>query len=169
MDSACISQGQIGLERVFPIGSQVIVAAFDATVYKKQTVADSVRRLETSYRNQGSIVRNDLFEAFRASASTVFDYSNFTVKKPTADDETVEYESKLSLLKFELQKDLARLTQTTEKTKRLNILKRLVYYPFPYELPFRILAHTYLPPGNELELLEMKWEQRKQEISSRNK
>ncbi len=34
MDSDCSSQGQTGLERVFPIGSQVRVIASDATIYK---------------------------------------------------------------------------------------------------------------------------------------
>jgi hypothetical protein len=169
MYTDCSSQGQTGLERVFPIGSQVRVVAFDATIYKKQSVEDSISRLETTYYNHGSIVRNDLKEGFRASANSVFDYSGFNIEKPTITEEIIKYESKVSLLKFELQKDLARLTQTTQKTERLNILKRLIYYPFPYELPFRTLANTYLKPGKELQSLEIEWEQHKKEITSRYK
>lgn len=165
----CSSQGQTGLEKVFPIGSQVRVVAFDATIYKKQTVEDSVSRLETTYYNGGSVVRNDSKDGFRASADPVFDYSSFTVEKPTNTEDVIKYESKVSLLKFELQKDLARLTQTTQKHERLDILKRLVHYPFPYELPFRILAHTYLKRGKELQSLEAEWEQHKKEVTSRYK
>jgi hypothetical protein len=169
MQSDCSSQGRTGLERVYPIGSQVRVIAFNATIYKKQSNANSITRLEISYYNHGSLVRNDLSEAFRASANSVFDYSTFKVEKPTEVKETLEYESKISLLRFELQKDLARLTQTTQKTERLSILKRLIRYPFPYDLPFRVLAHTYLEPGEELRSLETEWERRKQEIVSRYK
>ncbi len=123
----CSSQGVTGLEKVFPLGSQVRVVAFDATIYKKQSVVESTIRLETSYFNHGTIVRNDLNKAFRTSATSVFDYSGFSLEKPTTTDEVSSYSLKLSLLEFELQKDLARLTQTKSKVERLNILKRLVY------------------------------------------
>ncbi len=165
----CSSQGQIGLEKVFPLGSQVRVVAFDATIYKKQSTADSTIRLETSFYNHGRLVRNDLNKTLRVTASSVFDYSVFSIEKPTSAEEINEYESKISLLRFELQKDLARLTQTKKQSERLNIMRRLVVYPFPYELAFRTLAHTYLKSGKELQSLEMKWAKHKQEIALRYK
>ena len=165
----CSSQGVTGLEKVFPLGSQVRVVAFDATIYKKQSVVETTIRLETSYFNNGTIVRNDSKEAFRTSATSVFDYSGFALEKPKTTEEEKNYSLKLSLLEFELQKDLARLTQARSKVERLDLLKRLVYYPFFYGLAYKTLAHTYLRPGKELQSLEKKWEQRKQEAVVQNK
>jgi hypothetical protein len=84
------------------------------------------------------------------------------MKNPKTGEEQRSYDSKYWLLQFELKKDMARLATTKSKDERLAVLKRLVYYPFPWQLAFKTLAHTYLKPGKELESLERKWEERKQ-------
>ncbi|HEY8559390.1 MAG TPA: hypothetical protein VIL74_03220 [Pyrinomonadaceae bacterium] len=61
------------------------------------------------------------------------------------------------------------MATTEARGGRLNVLKRLVYYPFPFDLAFKTLARTYLEPGKELDALEKEWERRKQEAASRSR
>lgn len=161
LQSDCSLRGATGIEQSFPIGSQVRVIANEANIYKKQFIKDAVTRLETSYLQDTTIVRNDLGE-FRTTANSVFDYSSFVLKKPTTDKEWEIYDSQLSLMEFELQKDEVRLALSTSTTYRLKILKRLADYPYIYDLSYRTLLHTYLKPGQELETLEKKWLERLQ-------
>jgi len=167
--SDCSLQGVTGLERSFPLGSQVRVVAFDSTIYKKQPSPDSAIRLEASYYNRGSLVRNDLNEAFRSSAESVFDYAGLSMRNPVTDAERETYDSKIRFLDFELQKDLIRLATTKSRSERLSVLKRLVYYPFPHGFAFKSLAHTYLKPGKDLSALEKKWEEHIQELAKQTK
>ena len=158
----CSLQGETDLKQNFPVGSKVRVIAEEASIYKKDS-DDSITRLETSVKNQGSITRNDLDESLQTSANSFYDYSSFAVKKPTTPEEEILFYSKLELLKFELQKDLARLLEAKTEDERLKVMERLVYYPHIYAVPYHTLAQAYLMNSEKRKALEAKWEERKQE------
>lgn len=165
----CSLQGETGLKRTFPIGSKVRVIAHEATIYKKLSDENFVPRLETSIKNNGSIVRNDLNENTKSSADSFYDYSSFALKKPTTQIEETEFYSKLESLKFELQKDLARLVKAKTESERIKVMERLVYYPYFYRVPFHTLAAAYLKKSKKRQVLEAKWEERKQQQIQQNK
>ncbi len=73
------------------------------------------------------------------------------------------------MLKFELQKDLARLLEAKTEDKRLSVMERLVYYPHIYAVPYHTLAQAYLIKSERRKALEAKWEERKQEQIRLNK
>jgi hypothetical protein len=164
----CSLQGETGLNQDFPVGSKVRVIAEEASIYKKDS-DNSITRLETSMMNQGSITRNDLDESLKTSAESFYDYSRFAVKKPTTLEEEILFYSRLELLKFELQKDLARLLEAKTEDERLKVMERLVYYPHIYAVPYHTLAQAYLMNSEKRKSLESKWEERKQEQIRLNK
>lgn len=165
----CSLQGETGLKKAFPVGSKVRVIAQEATIYKYLSDEKSVPRLETSIKNNGSIVRNDLNENTKSSADSYYDYSSFASKKPMTQEEETEFYSKLELLKFELQKDLARLVKAKTESERLKVMARLVYYPYFYRVPYHTLAAAYLKKSKKRQALEAKWEERKQQQIQQNK
>ncbi|MEO7508328.1 MAG: hypothetical protein ABIZ95_13875 [Pyrinomonadaceae bacterium] len=177
----CSLHGQSGMAQAFPVGTKVRVIASDAVVYRRVGAsgfaaggaevaqvrllaggdAIAIKRLEVSLSNGGRISRNDLALGLETDARSVYDYRNFSTKKPpTREGQTVIY-SKQEFLAFELQKDLARLHQSRTETERLAVLERLVYYPYATQLAFHRLIAGYLPVGAKRAELERLWDERK--------
>lgn len=157
------------MRELFSVGSQVRVVAKEATVFKNQPVESSTIRLETSIRNRGSFSRNDLSENLRTTAKTFYDYSSFVQKQGTTAAEDALVESNYYLLEFELEKDLLRLKESKSEDERTKILERLVFYPHVHNLSFPKVGRVYLKNQNKLAALEKQWEQRVQEIYSKQR
>jgi len=157
------------LRELFSVGSQVRVVAKEATVFKNQSVENSTIRLETSIYNRGSFSRNDLSENLRASAKTFYDYNNFVQKQRTTAAEDALVESNYYLPEFELRKDLLRLKDSKSEIERTKILERLVFYPHVYNFGFPKVVRIYLKNQDKITALEKRWEQRVQEIYSKQR
>ena len=156
------------LREMFSVGSQVRVVAKEATIFKTQPVDSNIIRLETSILNRGSFSRNDLRENLQSSAKSFYEYSDFLQMQRTLEAGDV-INSAHYLPEFELRKDLLRLKETKSEDEKTRILERLVFYPHVRRVDYPKVVRAYIKNRDKIEALEKQWEQRVQEIHSKQR
>jgi len=157
------------LREMFLVGSQVRIVAKEATMFKNQPVDDSIIRLETSIFNRGSFSRNDLRENLRSSGKSFYEYGDFLQMQRKLPAEDVLIHSAHYLPEFELRKDLLRLKETKSEDEKTRILERLVFYPHVHRLDYPKVVRAYIKNRDKIEVLEKQWEQKVQEIYSKQR
>lgn len=163
----CVLRGSADLRWSFPIGSKLRIVGKKAVVYASTDSADKLVRVEVGDFDT-TIGHNDS-PGFESTAESTYDYKTFSAKNPSTDAERQAYQANYTLLPFELQKDLARLVKTKTQKHKIDILERLVYYPYCFSLAFHTLAQAYLKDSEERRTLGAKWDQRKTEQIERSK
>lgn len=145
-DCGSVGISQQSLIKALPIGSKVRVIAREAVVFKDGVGPGNIR-LEIhplagwGSGGTGSITRNDGDSA--ASVSEEYNYKSFTIKNLL--EMTPSEKLALSRLGFELRKDLLRLAQAGTDKERVDVLRRLVYYPDPFEpIDISAIARLYV-------------------------
>jgi hypothetical protein len=145
-DCRSVGISQQSLIKALPIGSKVRVVAREAVVFKDGVGPGNIR-LEIhpfdgwGSGGTGSISRNDGDSA--ASVSEEYNYKSFTIKNLL--EMTPSEKSALTRLGFELRKDLLRLAQAGTDRERVEVLRRLVYYPDPFEpIDISAIARLYV-------------------------
>lgn len=117
----------------FPIGINVSVTGFKCYTFPNSADARNLR-LDVNFPQL--LFQNDSLKD-QKTFSLTFNYQEF--KKGN------QLSAKLVL--FELEKDLKRLEFDYDET-RMDVLKRLVYFPFSEVIDYDALVKTYIPEGN---------------------
>ena len=157
------SCGLIGWEEAdvleaFPIGSKVAVVATEPTLYAKKT-AGEIKVLEINLRG-GSLNRLDTpGKTLQTSADSVFNYKALSKK----DSGAVSHP-----LNFELHKDLLRLQNAARDEDKVDIIERLLYYPYFWRLDFTGIVEREIKDAKTRTTLTAQWEEIKQKRLDKN-
>lgn len=119
------------LLKYYPLGSRVRVIARPAKFVQVTSTGNNLR-LEIVPFAWGEISRNYSEDGRKmADAQSVFDYKSFKPVSPKDYDQNFMpfLDSKVGWPDFELRKDLLRLEAAGSRGERVQILRRLLFYP----------------------------------------
>src|SRR5262249_21957112 len=159
-DCSPVGWGQQDLVKNFPIGTSVRIIAKEAK-YTKSKLDNGNIRLETGAFNDGSISINDFDERLITSVISECNYKRYYRDHKELYGSLKNYFkidplllSHIELLDFELRKDLLRLKNTDSEETKVNVLNRLIYYP--YEFNYSKIVKMSINDENIIKQLIMK-------------
>lgn len=160
-DCSSVGVSKEELTQEFAIGSRIKVIAMQARLLP-DTLDSSTIRLEMLPGTWGDVSRNYFEDGKQmVDAQSVFDYKSF---KQVSPEEYVEnfmpfLDAKIVIPRYELRKDMLRLTNAKSEAEKIQILERLVYYPIQGGgLSYYELARSYIEKLSVVEMLNGKRE-----------